>query len=366
MPHLLLTARCYHSRTPPQPTEWLKSMRATTILLIPFASMAIAASSLQQAERSVFQLPALHAQTLRLQQQTLLLSRAGRLEEAEQAAAAVVQLNPENPAGHYNLGCIRAVAKKSDAAFTSLTEAVRLGFRNVDHIRGDKDLAGIRDDPRFDELLKAASEPFEPTSVQEFAAADINDGIALVTASNTRWVAARNTLIASFNEPDKKLADRPVTIGGDPAFEAVREWYAEGTAAGNVGDLYDNRDRDHSNMHYKRFPQITRIEYGEEPKKLNADWGVQINLASIDRRLATHRLPRLVRPTGAVIRGYSWSTRTRRGWSTTSITAIRCTSIPSTLTMTRSTAMSTRRTFHSASFHRVHHAVTRSSCLLWH
>jgi hypothetical protein len=42
------------------------------------------------------------------------------------------------------------------------------------------------------------------------------------------------------------LAARPITTSPGELGELLRKWQQEGTAAGNVGDWYDNRDRGHS------------------------------------------------------------------------------------------------------------------------
>ena len=55
----------------------------------------------------------------------------------------------------------------------------------------------------------------------------------------------------------------------------VRVWYAQGTAAGNRGDLYDNHDTDHSNLDYASFPQLTRIEFDDAVKKRGLHHGFQ-------------------------------------------------------------------------------------------
>ena len=38
---------------------------------------------------------------------------------------------------------------------------------------------------------------------------------------------------------------KPVTMIKGKVGDLLRRWYAEGTAAGNVGDYYDNRDSGH-------------------------------------------------------------------------------------------------------------------------
>ena len=55
----------------------------------------------------------------------------------------------------------------------------------------------------------------------------------------------------------------------------LRQWQKAGTAAGLSLVLYDNRDRDHSNMHYGKFPQLTRIEYAKAAREKNLDHGLQ-------------------------------------------------------------------------------------------
>jgi len=58
----------------------------------------------------------------------------------------------------------------------------------------------------------------------------------------------------------------------------LRKWYKEGTAAGNTGDFYDNRDGGHSRLNTRRFPQLDKVEYTEEQKKRRLHWAVQLRL----------------------------------------------------------------------------------------
>ncbi|MEI8197503.1 MAG: hypothetical protein WCI73_16530, partial [Phycisphaerae bacterium] len=85
------------------------------------------------------------------------------------------------------------------------------------------------------------------------------------------------TVLAQLgSQPPTATASRPdrtvITTLPGPAGDLLRKWAAEGTAAGNVGDTYDNRDRDHSPLNLKLFPQLTAYVYTEEQKKANADW----------------------------------------------------------------------------------------------
>jgi len=64
----------------------------------------------------------------------------------------------------------------------------------------------------------------------------------------------------------------PVTTIGGEAGELLKKWFAEGSAAGNVGDVYDNRDREHSGLNMKMFPQLGKHEYSKEELEKRQDW----------------------------------------------------------------------------------------------
>ncbi|HUT36951.1 MAG TPA: hypothetical protein VNE39_25940 [Planctomycetota bacterium] len=56
----------------------------------------------------------------------------------------------------------------------------------------------------------------------------------------------------------------------------LREWYKEGTAAGNTGDFYDNRDRGHSLLNTRPYPQLDTVEYTKEQLDRRMDWALQL------------------------------------------------------------------------------------------
>jgi hypothetical protein len=67
----------------------------------------------------------------------------------------------------------------------------------------------------------------------------------------------------------------PITTLKTPAGDLLRQWAAEGTAAGNDGDYYDNRDRGHSDLRTDPYPQLQRIQYTADDRKTNRDWAFQ-------------------------------------------------------------------------------------------
>jgi len=111
-----------------------------------------------------------------------------------------------------------------------------------------------------------------------FQSREIRDNVALVTELNTRWEESRLSLVTSFNLPTTP-SHGAVISGSSPAEVAVQKWIDEGTASGHHGILYDNRDRDHSNLSRTKFPQLAFVEYDGAAKKAGADWGLRIGQA---------------------------------------------------------------------------------------
>jgi hypothetical protein len=69
--------------------------------------------------------------------------------------------------------------------------------------------------------------------------------------------------------------EKPITADNGPIGTLLREWDAAGTAAGNVDDWYDNRDRGHSMLNLAPYPQLQIVEYSESDRKASRDWALQ-------------------------------------------------------------------------------------------
>lgn len=59
-----------------------------------------------------------------------------------------------------------------------------------------------------------------------------------------------------------------------PGYNLLRRLVAEGKAAGNHGDLYENRDRGHSELPAANHPQLARIRYDSAARKARMDYGL--------------------------------------------------------------------------------------------
>src|SRR5687768_16661610 len=83
-----------------------------------------------------------------------LLTRIGRHSEGLAADQRLVELRPDEPVAHYNLACSLALIGQHDEALARLRIAMSMGFRDAGFIRKDRDLKSLRDDPRFEALLR--------------------------------------------------------------------------------------------------------------------------------------------------------------------------------------------------------------------
>ncbi len=242
-----------------------------------------AADPPQTPPPNVFDLPKIQIRYVQLQAAIAQLFQAGNYADGEKACAQVIALIPHEPNGHYNLACALARQGKKDEAFQSLAKAVELGFNDAKHIEDDADLEKLRGDERFAKLVEQAktAKPAPNPWQWKVTPGLVKDGEALVTEENTAWDPRLGVFRSFFKFPaddedaaaESKLT--PVIKGHGEIGKLLLKWQAEGTAAGNRGDLYDNHDGDHSNMDYGQFPQLTRIEFSDAVKQRRLQSGLQ-------------------------------------------------------------------------------------------
>ncbi len=82
-----------------------------------------------------------------------LLARLGRHEEGLAVDLALATVQPGSPIVHYNLSCTYARLARLEDSVRALRRAIELGFDDRELLLSDEDLASLRRDPRFPELL---------------------------------------------------------------------------------------------------------------------------------------------------------------------------------------------------------------------
>ncbi len=232
-----------------------------------------------EGKPSILDYPRIQAEMTSGQARAVFLMRSQRYVEAEAALRKIIERFPQSPSAHYNLACMHAIRGNLDESFKSLNRAVELGFRREPHIRNDPDLVNLREDERFLEILKRADEPFGAAVWPNFPKAVpalAKDGEVVLAESNVGY-DPKVGLFVGLVKAGEKEGDQEVAKGQGKVGDLLRKWHEEGTAAGNLGDFYDNHDGDHSNMNFKGFPQLTRIEYAEPLRKRRLHNGLQSN-----------------------------------------------------------------------------------------
>jgi tetratricopeptide (TPR) repeat protein len=82
------------------------------------------------------------------------LTLKGRYDEGLKIDRRLVGLRPADALAHYNLACSYSLLKKIDFAVRALRKALELGYRDFRYLREDPDLAAVRKDGRFRQLMR--------------------------------------------------------------------------------------------------------------------------------------------------------------------------------------------------------------------
>ncbi|MBA3325660.1 MAG: hypothetical protein H0T41_10525, partial [Rhodobacteraceae bacterium] len=96
--------------------------------------------------------------------------------------------------------------------------------------------------------------------------------------ANTAWNAETERLEPRFAFSGR--AEAAVLPAGPKAAarDLLREHVRRGRAAGNHGDLYDNRDRGHSALEPEAHPQLTHVTYAPAAQAADLDYGLNDRL----------------------------------------------------------------------------------------
>jgi hypothetical protein len=231
------------------------------------------------AAQDVFDMQRLYPRHRQLLQEMMQAVRAGKIEDMESASRKAVELFPQDATWHYNLAC--ALAYRSDKAesLAMLERAIDLGFRDPKAIDSDRDLKYLANHPQFKMLLEKATKlqakPV-PGVIQPKAATLVMGFPAKVDATNTIFdldVGLFRTLFKLMPPSTKKISGYASDYTG-PAQKEIKEWMTAGTASGNFGDLYVNRDNGHSPLSTTNFPGLTPVVYGEDAKAKQVNVGL--------------------------------------------------------------------------------------------
>ncbi len=200
---------------------------------------------------SVWDYPSRWRQHEQLRVQFTAALREGDTATMTETCRKGIALLPDDPTWHFNLACSLAYYKNQTPALDELEKAIDLGFRNADEIAADRDLARLKTNPRFKELVDYA-----------------------------RDMARRPLMLGPMaNCPATGLFGKPIAMGEQNfawdfsvgCFSAKLQLAQDGPAAGNTGDLYFNRDGGHSRLNTDNFPGITVVRLDQDGRERGMD-----------------------------------------------------------------------------------------------
>ncbi len=82
------------------------------------------------------------------------LFRAYNFEESRNAFLEALEIDPEDPAIHFNLACTYSMLEEADRAFFHIEEALHFGFNDIDRIHEHEALSYIRSLPQFEQFVQ--------------------------------------------------------------------------------------------------------------------------------------------------------------------------------------------------------------------
>lgn len=231
----------------------------------PEPAPAATAPAVDPAATSLFAMPGVAEETR---------TALGQIPEGDLAAAAaaldaLVARHPDVGAVYANRAGLAMLQGEPETALALLGQAAAHGFADIPRLAADPLYASLAGDPRLAALVAAAP---------AVTPAPVADGIAPVGAGNTAWDPAAERLRARFAFPAKPGAAVLPPGKGPAARDILAELWKRGKAAGNHGDLYDNRDRGHSKLDPGGHPQLAFVGYSDAARAAGLDYGLNESL----------------------------------------------------------------------------------------
>ncbi len=199
--------------------------------------------------------------------------RAGHTTEAIDALTRVINRFPDAAQLRVFQAELALQDGDTDAAIAALLMAERLGSTNLPQILSEPQFAMIADDPRLS-MLSINTQPETVNSRPR----PVRGSDAVVTGENSGWNAGLGRVVSRFTFPPA-TATRSLDVNApDGAFAHLRHLIASGKAAGNSGDLYDNRDDGHSSLEHMAWTKLSRVSYDEEARAAGIHYGLNTGI----------------------------------------------------------------------------------------
>ena len=215
-----------------------------------------------------------------LRQQLIEAIRRGDIPAMETTCRSALEFMPGDSTWHYNLACALAYREQAGQALAELEKAILFGFRDAAAIEKDQDFSRINTLPRFKELVQKARDladkpvPGRPVPAPCYAA---TGGTATLSETNVvfNFDTGVYDALLQLAPPKASLAEKAATYSASQPNarekSILTSWLVDGSAAGNIGDIYINRDLGHSMLATGDFPLLTTLRLTADAKPFHVD-----------------------------------------------------------------------------------------------
>lgn len=250
----------------------LTSRPAVSFALSLACLLAISTGSAANSQgMSVFDRPAILVQQL----EALADMGQGRINKAASAVEKLLADYPSVPENHLVAAILYGRQGNTDAARTAMEAAVDRGLTPFQVSEQAAALVQLGGDQWYRALLRRAEER-APSITRAPDPAPVQGQEAIVAEDNTVWDPDALALRPAFTFPSPAFAARNPAASDDEAGRLLNDLVRTGQAAGNLGDLYVNLDRNHSRLRMKAFPQLSFVGFGDAARTRNLDFGLNI------------------------------------------------------------------------------------------
>jgi tetratricopeptide (TPR) repeat protein len=94
-------------------------------------------------------------------------TRRGNFKKGLEVDRRLSRLKPENPIVHYNLACSLSLVGEVSESLQAIRQAIRLGYDDLQYLTRDPDLTNVRQDARFNELVKELRKTTAPKNARK-------------------------------------------------------------------------------------------------------------------------------------------------------------------------------------------------------
>lgn len=82
----------------------------------------------------------------------------GMCEKGLQIDLKLAKLKPYDPLVHYNLACSHSLLNKTSPALAALSNAIKLGYNDIEHLENDDDLDNLKNRKEYKTLIDKLKE----------------------------------------------------------------------------------------------------------------------------------------------------------------------------------------------------------------